>query len=187
MRAIALVICLLASSCSATRPDPLASWEDLDEFERVWYSKHLNAAREKSIVAPTDGVVVRLTWLRSFHSPIVVRINCAARCTITGKRLNGAGGYEPGRIVERRVDRLTDSEAQELYRLVALANLSDPMPESEILMMDGAMWVIEVANRDGYFAWSVQGTRESQYAKFHLLGDYLVELSRIEVADEDYY
>lgn len=133
----------------------------ISDFERRWYSGHLHAAGEPSLYAP-DGrperTAVRFTWLRSFDPPITVRVEGigSASAHIVAKELTGAGGNAPGKI-GTTVDRsLTDVEAKMLQELLAdapITGVSVPPSTRKACgprMLDGAEWIIEVADQDGY-------------------------------------
>lgn len=139
----------------------------MDDFRSDWYSSHLRAAREPRLggEAPPNAVdglgVLRFTWLRSFHAPVMVRVEATADAGLhlTAKELSGAGGYDPGRIARRLERRLS---AEEQARLLAFLNEtrvldlppSDACPVAEngdlIIHGDGAHWIIEANGPLGY-------------------------------------
>src|SRR5882757_8829431 len=52
----------------------------VSDFEAKWYSGQLSAAQEPSLYEAAQGnrqsigSTVRFTWLRTFHSPVMVRV-----------------------------------------------------------------------------------------------------------------
>lgn len=123
----------------------------LDEFEDAWYSKHLRAAGERPLsFAPGSPEVLRFTWLRSFHSPVIVRVEWApaGAATLTATMLSGAGGYEPGEVSNTVSRTLTQDEVERLLALRQAA-LREP-PADCTMMLDGARWVVEAAGPRGY-------------------------------------
>ncbi|MDP1913865.1 hypothetical protein [Brevundimonas sp.] len=123
----------------------------LDEFEDSWYSKHLRAAGERPLsFAPGSRETLRFTWLRSFHSPVIVRVEWAptGAATLTATMLSGAGGYEPGEVSNTVSRTLTQVETERLL-VLRQAILREP-PVDCAIMLDGARWIVEAAGADGY-------------------------------------
>lgn len=123
----------------------------LDEFEDSWYSKHLRAAGERPLsFAPGSPEALRFTWLRSFHPPVIVRVEWApaGAATIAATMLSGAGGYEPGEVSSTLNRTLTQDEVDRLL-VLRQAALREP-PVDCAMMLDGARWIVEAAGADGY-------------------------------------
>jgi hypothetical protein len=135
-------------------PAPAAPTASKDQ----WYSRHLAAAREPSLhlasqsAMPAGRTTLRFTWLRSFHAPIVIRIETEGpgRHRLVAKRLSGAGGYDPG-TVEATLERpLTGTEAVQLETVLRHTSAFDPAPDPCEIGMDGAQWIFESVDRRGY-------------------------------------
>ncbi len=157
----------------------------LSDIERRWYGSMLRAAKEPSLSAADvrSKTVVRFTWLRSFHAPILVRAEGlgSAAPKLVASRLSGQGGYGPGDI-EQHIDRpLSADEAATLQAALAEAALfpprkpGAPLPECAPFGMDGAEWLIEVADSSGYHftkRWSPErgGVRSVGLAMLKLTG-----------------
>ena len=124
----------------------------LDEHRRDWYSKHLRAAGEPSLFERAragQADVLRFLWLRTFHAPVIVRIEDISepRPRMIATELSGQGGYAPG-TVKRRIDRaLTTDEASMLRRQLAIHNplVLPAGSDSCDAGMDGSQWIIERA------------------------------------------
>lgn len=148
-------------------PVPRCQWNGkvdraptLSDLERGWYGSMLRAAKEPSLSAAEvrSNTAVRFTWLRSFHPPIIVRavgLGSAAP-KLVATRLSGQGGYGPGDIAQQ-IDRpLRAEEAAALQTTIAEAALfppakpGEPLPDCAPFGMDGAEWLIEVADSSGY-------------------------------------
>lgn len=84
----------LASAADAPRYLP-----GIDAFHGEWYGKQLQALQESSLCCDsTDrGRVIRFVWLRSFHHPVVIRLNESTKgsWSLVTKVGSGAGGYDP--------------------------------------------------------------------------------------------
>src|SRR6185312_3628112 len=96
------------------KPVPRAN-DRLSPFEIRWASKHLYSMGEPSLTAlasrDREATVCRLLWLPSFHHPVSVRIERNRRgAMLRVVVLDGAGGYEPGRIAIDRQLPLRDDQ-----------------------------------------------------------------------------
>lgn len=123
----------------------------LNEFEDAWFSKHLQAAGERPLLFATGSPeALRFTWLRSFHPPVIVRVEWASTgaATLTATMLSGAGGYEPGEVSSTTSRTLTQDEVERLL-VLRQAALREP-PIDCTMMLDGAQWIVEAARADGY-------------------------------------
>lgn len=123
----------------------------LNEFEDGWYSKHLQAAGERPLLFATGSPeTLRFTWLRSFHPPVIVRVEWASTgaATLTATMLSGAGGYEPGEV-SNTISRTLKQDEVERLLILRQAALREP-PVDCTMMLDGARWVVEAAGPGGY-------------------------------------
>jgi hypothetical protein len=123
----------------------------MDDHKAHWYGSHLSAAGERPLseaAVPT----LRFTWLRTFHAPVVVRLETATdgAVTMTATELSGHGGYEPGTVARRVERRLSGEEVAALTRTLEDAAVLEQAPGECSLGMDGAQWIIESAGPDGY-------------------------------------
>jgi hypothetical protein len=121
--------------------------DDLDRFIRGWYSNHLTAMEEPSLVTSVsvDTEIYRFLWLRTFHHPIAVRITRrAGATTLHGVRLDGAGGYDPGKITDRFDKPVSAEDFRRLQKqLDATQFWTMPTLEERLVVADGARWIIE--------------------------------------------
>jgi len=125
--------------------------------ESEWFSRYLESAGEPPLFellrpGALSPDVIRLTWLRSFHPPIIVRVVGlnSSSAHLIAKQLSGPGGYGPGvtsRTVERR---LTSAETTRLEEIVATARLTTLPGKGCEIGLDGAEWVIEMVDATGY-------------------------------------
>lgn len=135
------------------QPRPL-----LDAFAASHFSEHLTAAGENSLYrasmdpALRETRTVRLTWLRSFHAPIVVRVDALpdGRTVLTAKRLSGAGGYSPGAVEQRLVRSLTAPEREQVAGLLAQASAFEAPIVDCVMTPDGSRWILEASGPQGY-------------------------------------
>jgi hypothetical protein len=145
----------VADSAGA-RCDP----EGISESHDQWYSKHLRAAGEPSLFEasrsprPPGAATYRFTWLRSFHHPVVIRVETGSNgeARLIAKELSGHGGYGPGEIRRHMQRKLSPDETRRLgSALAATRLLTWPARDcSGIIGLDGAHWIVEARDRTGY-------------------------------------
>ena len=113
------------------------------------------AANEKAIykIAPETGIkIYRLTLLRTFREPIIVRLeeDPKGRVRITSSQLAGQGGYPPW-FLERQASRqLSRVEIADFKKDLAAAKLPSLQPAICQYGADGETWTFEV-NENGRY------------------------------------
>jgi len=136
-----------------------------------------------------DKEIYRFTWLRTFNHPVSIRLekqNNVVR--LFSKVCNGAGGYEPGKIMFDTSFDLTEKEVDAISTRLATANFwslqTDKRDENG---MDGSEWLIEVFKNNNYHM-VVRWTPE-EHTTFRAIGEYLISISQIknETNEDDYY
>ncbi len=152
----------IAASCPeqpAARFFPVGSfrdprWAEGDLFVRRWYSRSLAAMDEPSLsCGPSEASEsYRFVWLRSFHSPVAVRVYAShEQFNLAAVILDGQGGYEPGRVIRRVNKQLSRTQWEEVTAIVArLRFWSMPSTQPVAGGMDGAQWIVEARSEDRY-------------------------------------
>ena len=152
---------------------PGARREVLSDFVADWYGRHLRAAGEAPLFEAT-GPTLRFTWLRTFHAPVVIRLDTASdgTVTMTATELSGQGGYEPGTVARRIERRLSAGEAAALRRMVEQTGVLRQAPRTCDLGLDGAQWIVESAGPGGYRFVDRQSPESGPVRAFglHLIG-----------------
>jgi hypothetical protein len=172
-----------AKATSSDRPVIPAYWapgtfsERNDDFVRSWYSTQLCAMGEVPLVKPSDGRIhIRFLWLRTFHPGIAVRVENDGNDThLVAIELGGAGGYAPGAVGRRTERSLSSAEWVSLQEEIADSKFWRRSTSKEILGLDGAEWIVEIAEHNRYHVitrWN-GGTIEQ-------LGRHLLTLSQLE-------
>jgi len=138
-----------------------------------WYTEHLVAAGEAPLFR-SSGRSLRFTWLRTFHAPVVIRLDTGADggVTMTATELSGHGGYEPG-TVARRIERsLSSQEVAGLTRTLEDTAVLEQAPGECRLGLDGAQWTIESVGPEGYRFVDRQSPGDGPVRAFglHLIG-----------------
>jgi len=143
-------------------PDPPWFPPEVDASLASWFARQLDALEEQPLWPPSHTIeIYRLTWLRTFHQPIAVRLEISSdQGRILGKACSGAGGYEPGSLVDRTEQLLTAEVARgHASRL----ELTDPLPPTAQLVLDGSRWILESV-RDGHYTFrEVASPDEGQF------------------------
>lgn len=130
------------------------------------YAAFLAAAKEPPLYrgegkAAVDGErVIRFLWLRTFHPPIIIRLDVRKhkQSRLVAKRLTGMGGYDVGKV-DIAIDRpLDDGEVDRIKALLVQDDMFTSAPPScGPPGMDGAQWMIEGIDEASYHfsrAWS---------------------------------
>ncbi|MCB9174427.1 MAG: hypothetical protein H6589_07445 [Flavobacteriales bacterium] len=160
---------------------------DLALFVNNWYSSQLRAMSEP-ILCKDYSVdnSYRFTWLRTFHNPIAVRIdNNNGQILLTWKECDGAGGYEPGKIIVDKQKKISEAKWQEFQKMISQIDFwKMPSTSNEILGTDGAQWILEGINEGKYHVTDRWTPRGSDYAK---CCEYLIELTDIKIKEKEKY
>ena len=124
-----------------------------------YYEEQLQALNETSIGdLRNEGVTqsYRLLWLRTFHHPVVVRVDVLSNGTglVCIKETSGKGGYAPGKLIKNDTRKLTAKEIQWFVDRMQESGFwelpsKDKPPENEIVL-DAATWIVEGKKGDQY-------------------------------------
>lgn len=204
------VFCLIVGACTMTQaqtkttrapsdpPDAHPQYfpkgvfsNDLQESDFVarWYSKHLRAMAEPSLlIAARDKAVIdyRFLWLRTFDHPIAIRlaIQPDGTASLTGKVTSGHGGYEPGRVSQSESLEVSKAGVQRFNDFLQLASFWSLRTNEDTGGNDGAQWVLEGVKNGSYHVVDRWTPRGGDYRNLCL---YLLELSRIKVDPKKIY
>jgi enterochelin esterase-like enzyme len=137
------------------------SQPDSGEFRREWYSKHLHAMQEPSLSRgkTKSDVAYRFLWLRSSHHPISVRVErTGSSVNLYVLELDGAGGYDPGRVLRKTQRALPAADFEKLAdRLGKPEFWQQKGPDID---RDGTAWILE-SMQDGRYQVADQWSPES--------------------------
>ena len=122
-------------------------WQNFDASINNWYGKHLKQMNERSLLNVSDEnkEVYRFLWLRTFDHPVSVRLERDGYSfKLTSVELDGAGGYEPGKLF--RTDNVQISRDQWCAFMALLENSlfwSQETNSRDDSGNDGSQWVLE--------------------------------------------
>ncbi|MGI8543653.1 MAG: hypothetical protein ACR2MD_09285 [Aridibacter sp.] len=157
-------------------------YEGADVFMNNWYGKHLKASNEKSLLETfdTDLEIYRFTWLRTFHHPVIVRLEKQKNeVKVIYKELDGAGGYEPGKIIKETENSINNKD---WCKFIKLLNETDywQMPTQKIDEWgnDGAIWILEGVKDNRYHSVDRWTPRKGNYRE---VGLFMLKLSDFDL------
>jgi hypothetical protein len=160
----------------------------ISKFEAKWFSKHLSRMNEPSLFELEKAPAVciyRLTILPTWGNPIAIRFekkNQNEANRLIGKRLSGAGGYDPGKLVETKEGTLSAADSKTLDSLMADLKFSSMQTDDNIGGNDGDEWILEGVSAGKYhvitrWAASSEQTKERGLERFIELARFLVDKS----------
>lgn len=153
------------------------------EFYRDWFSRHLSALNEPSLVSKLnpDTFYLRFLWLRSFHSPVAIRVEIAALkdAELSFTMTDGEGGYDSGGVSTSFSRKLTNEEMGTLGELTERAEICRSRLGKPVAI-DGARWVFERRHGNNYCAVNIHSPRNDEFAE---LGRFLLQLSGFKESD----
>ena len=158
-----------------------------DTFIVNWYSKQLYAMREPLIFGDrSQGEIYRFTWLRTFHNPVAIRIeNQGDNYMIYWKLCNGAGGYEPGKLIidkQKSLDKQTWEKFIDLLHDIKFWNMDTQI---KTLGLDGSQWILEGKDLNHYHV--VDRWSPDVSSKFFKCCDFLIGQTDIHITGGDKY
>ena len=155
-------------------------WPLISEVEQEWYPEQWLAAREPSFFMlseqdPPPKFALRFSYIPSFSPSIFVRVQeDEGAYTLIAKRMDGAGGYEPGSIASSKKVTLSDQEVADLRQLLREDALFEENAEGCSRGFDGSEWLFELVDQKGYrFVKRWSPTEGSG----HRLGQHLIALT----------
>jgi len=121
----------------------------------------------------------RFVYLRSFHRPIIVRLEVLDDGTgrVTGKVASGQGGYEPGKLKREEVSHISQAQVEQFLAIVNEPGFWDIGP-LKTLGLDGASWILQGSENGKLYSrerWSPESGR------FRDAASLLLEYSGLQV------
>jgi hypothetical protein len=183
-----------AVSMAQSRYFPPASLDDsprADQFLYEWYSKQLKALDEPSLwdLSKTQKEQsYRFLWLRTFHHAVAIRIDVNADGTsrLTTKMTSGAGGYDPGHLVQNDTSTLTRERTDWFLRKIQENKFWELAPlDKSGIGLDGAQWIIEGVKDGNYRIVDRWSPQDGPVRVMGLL--MLKELAKVKVPAKEMY
>ena len=146
---IVLIVVAVHSAAAGERYFPkgtLSQNFEVSEMKERWYSKQLRAMNER----PWSGGArelhgYRLTWLRTFHHPIVVRLDIAPDGTanLHVKVASGRGGYDPGVLTVNKTIHISKVQTDTILTGLEQTRFWTMASYVDRYGFDGARWIVE--------------------------------------------
>lgn len=153
MKVIVLISALCCATALAFSDDsyfPIktkAGGEGVTAFESKWYGKSLermNEPRLPEFVKDVNADVYRIMILPTWGNPIVVRVQRHGELyRLSARRLDGQGGYDPGKLVEAKDIELSADDSKSLAVPIQSLNFFQLPAEDDVMGNDGDQWIIE--------------------------------------------
>lgn len=159
----------------------------------TWYSRQLKGLEEPSLWALSRNdkhtVVYRFLWLRTFHHPVAIRAIIAPDGTgeLITRVGGGAGGYDPGRLIENQTEKLSAIQVKDLIEQVRSAKFWElPTEEKRASFgFDGARWILEGIQDGNYHIVDRWSPKNGAY---HALCWFFVsKLARLRIPKDQIY
>ena len=126
----------------------------VDDTVLASFAEALAKAGEPALATPRDDgrTIVRFTWLRSFHAPIVLRLTVLPDGAghLDMVRLSGLGGYELGSVEDRQRWDVASTDIAAVLQAADPARLRPVEPGCGPPGADGAGWLIERQDARGF-------------------------------------
>lgn len=190
-RVAQIVWIALAQSLTSASYFPITSKagaEGVTPFEAKWYGTALERMNEPQLQAATKNLgqdVYRLTILPTWGNPISIRVQKHGETySVHSRRLDGQGGYDPGRLVEAKDVELSAGDSEVLARLIENLNFMRIPSEENIAGMDGDQWIFEGVSQGRYHVmvrWcaSSYNVKKRGLRPFRALCKFLVDKSTL--------
>lgn len=162
---------------------PKNTWnghDTADHFMNDWYGDFLKAMGEKSLLNVSDEKeVYRFLWLRTFHHPIFVRIERKGNSIrLFSKESNGAGGYEPGKVIRTTNTTLDETQWLDFLNLLGESKYWQMPAEDKRSGFDGSQWILEGVKENRYHVVDRWTPETGEYREACI---YLLKLSGVGV------
>ena len=160
-----------------------------EKFIMEWYTSHLKAMGEQSLLSQTDASreSYRFLWLRSFHHPVAVRVwSSGDGHFINVKELSGQGGFKPGKLITDQTRPLTNAEWDHFLSMLDRSCYWQLRPQIDNRGFDGAQWILECVSDERYHVVDLWTPQSGDFREACL---YLLKLSNpsIDLSREDVY
>ncbi len=161
----------------------------VDQFRAQWYARFLDAYREPSLWERSKKSLdksYRFTWLRTFHHPVVIRVDVRPDgiCELTAKVGLGSGGYDPGMLIQNDTRPLTKQQSESFLNRIASRFWNAPKEDTKPGGLDGSQWIIEGVENGRY---QVEDRWSPDTGPIRELGLEMIGLAGLRIQSEEIY
>jgi len=191
---VLLLLLLIPSICSAQVKHAETSDKDMAYVQRF----NFNKMNEPDLYKDTSSnESYRFTWIRSFHKPLVIRIERSAdRYNLYWKEWSGEGGYSWGKIIvddKKSVDESAWREFKDkLHKAdfmgMTIQNNVVGTDQNDVIVIDhtdGAHWILEGKTATTYHV--VDRWSPGASSTYYRCCDFLISLTGLEIKSDDKY
>ena len=161
--------------------------KEMAKSENMYFSRHLKALKEPKLYENYEYEAYRFTWLRTFNNPVAIRLEKREdKYFLFVKKTNGAGGYNPGRLVRNYQVKITQEQWDEVQRKIYNMNFwSVPtIEQTNMIVMDGSTWIFEAKKGEKYHMAYRHATQGSEVKELCML---LLNMSGLRIKKEEMY
>jgi hypothetical protein len=157
----------------------------ISSFESEWYSEHLTAMGEPTLHPAKDAVTAyRFLILPTWGHPISVRAELTGEVfKLTSCRLDGQGGYDPGKVAEKHEVTLSRADTAALTKLLASLMMFERPTEDDHSGKDGDRWILEGVSGGKYHILNLwcagDETKKRGLMPFLAVCDFLISKSKL--------
>ena len=164
-----------------------SSFVGYERFVVSWYSKHLFAMKEPIFYADkSKNEIYRFTWLRTFNNPIAIRVEKHGDLYLLFWKLcDGAGGYEPGKLVINKQKKIDKSTWNKLKNKINHINFWDLNTHEKSSGSDGSRWILEGKFQNQYNV--VDRWTPNKKDKYYNCCDFILGLTDLKINSDEKY
>jgi len=158
-----------------------------DTGQIKWFSEFLFALKEPLLFnTSTLSETYRFTWLRTFHHPVVIRLEkIDNEYWVYWKVGSGAGGYYPGEIKKNKKRKVKKQDWDEFMELLSILDYWNVQKKGGLPSSDGARWILEGSTPQKYKEMDAKSPKSSN--PFYNVCNYLIELTRMRIREGTKY
>ncbi len=154
-----------------------------DLFVMKWYSDQLRAFKEPLLFnKKSNKETYRFTWLRTFHNPVVIRIEKDENnYTLTYKVCDRAGGYQAGNIKTDKTIEINSTAWNVFIQKIEAFKFWNCTQYGRLTMgTDGSEWILEGSKPTKYKVLTEWSPNSGLYREACL---YLLSLTGLDIKE----
>jgi hypothetical protein len=142
------ILCLTGVALCAAEPYFSTTVENgVSAFEAEWYGGALSRMGEPSLLrsaSDAKNYIFRFTILPTWGYPTSIRVTKEAGIyRLAARRLDGQGGYDPGKLTEKKDIKLSDADSKLFEKQLSRVHFFEMSTQDETQGMDGEQWILE--------------------------------------------
>ncbi len=158
--------------------------------ENSYYSDELYNFKEPLLPEQNDKIIFRFLWLRSFHEPVVIRLEKHNdKQYLIRKVREGMSGYQAGGIIINDTLMISNSLWDDFISVLDSSDYweTPTIEKTNALVDDGAHWILEGKQNERYHIVDRHSPSIYNNPKYRELCLYIIELSQLFDTKEDVY